>query len=73
MSLQAHKGRGGVTLRHWTASSFLFVGGSQRPGPALAGREVGDGRRLNLVASRLRLIKAQLAAPAEVGNETPSR
>jgi hypothetical protein len=55
--------RGGVTLRHWTADSVSFVGGPQRPSPALAG--LADGRRLNLVASMLKRIKAPRTAPAE--------
>ncbi len=52
-----------VTLRHWTIDRLQFVGGGQRPGPARADREEADGRRLNLnlVASKLNLIKAKLA------------
>jgi hypothetical protein len=72
MSLPPHTTRGGVTLRHWTTDSSSFVGGRQRPSPALPYGEAAEGRRLDLVASRLRLVKAQLTAGIEVANETPS-
>jgi hypothetical protein len=64
MSMQAHSARGGVTLRHWTTDSLSFMGGREQPSPALSG--LADGRRLNLVASLLKAIKAPPATPAEV-------
>jgi hypothetical protein len=63
MSNQTHIARGGVTLRHWTTDSLSFVGGRERPSPALVG--LADGRRLNLVASRLKLVKTQPTTPIE--------
>ena len=63
MSIQTHSARRGVTLRHWTIDSLSFVGGEERPSPALAG--LADGRRLNLVGSMLKLIKVQLTTPIE--------
>jgi hypothetical protein len=61
MSVQPNKTLPHVTLRHWTIDPLSFVGGRQRPGPARADREDGDGRRLNLVASKLSSIRAELA------------
>jgi hypothetical protein len=49
----------GVTLRHWTTNTALFVGGRQRQSLSSAEHALDDGRRLNLLASRLRLLKAQ--------------
>jgi hypothetical protein len=48
-----------TTLRHWTTSNHEFVGGRQRPSPGLADREAADGCRLNLVATRLKGIRAE--------------
>jgi hypothetical protein len=59
MTVQPRVARGGVTLRHWTTDDVSFVGGREGPSPGLAMRDLADGRLLNLVASRLRLIKAQ--------------
>jgi hypothetical protein len=55
MSSPMNRAGGGVTLRHWTTDSLSFVGGLERPSPALAG--LADGRRLNSVASMLKRIK----------------
>lgn len=68
MTIQTHSARGGVTLRHWTIDSLSFVGGPEQPSPALAG--LADGRRLNLVASMLNLIKTQPTSRIEVRNAT---
>ena len=59
MSAQTPRPGRGVTLRHWTTDSHLFVGGRQGPSEAWENREVTDGRRLNLVAAQLRLIREQ--------------
>jgi hypothetical protein len=50
-----------TTLRHWTTSNREFVGGRQRPGPGLADREPADGCRLNLIATKLKSIQAEIA------------
>lgn len=67
MSVQPHRARGGLTLRHWTTDSSSFVGGRQRPSPALPYSEAAQGGRLDLVASRLRLVKARLTAGTGAG------
>lgn len=56
MSISINRVGSGVTLRHWSADSLSFLGGSERPSPALA--ELADARRLNQVASMLKQIKA---------------
>jgi hypothetical protein len=63
MSLPPQGQRRGVTLRHWTADSISFVGGRERPSLALVDQEVADGRRLNLIASKLKLIRVLRAGP----------
>lgn len=58
-SAQAPKASAGVTLRHWTTSSLEFVGGRQRPKPGSDDRRAADGCRLNLVAAKLKSIRAE--------------
>lgn len=57
MSLSSHRRRG-VTLRHWTTDGVSFVGGRVTPRPAIVDQEIADSRRLNLVASKLKLLRA---------------
>lgn len=55
----------GRTIRHWTTSSPEFVGGSQRPSPALPYSERPDGPQSQLLASKLgQFRKAELARRA---------
>ncbi len=51
----------GRTLRHWTINSGEFVGGSQRPAPALPYSEQPDGGQFHLLALKLALVKSELA------------
>jgi hypothetical protein len=60
MTIQPDRTTAGVTLRHWTINSLSFVGGRQLL-PAQARWDVADGRSVNLVAARLKAIKAALA------------
>jgi hypothetical protein len=53
----------GRTLRHWTIDSRDFVGGSERPAPALPYLEQPDGDQVHLIASRLARVKSDLARP----------
>jgi hypothetical protein len=50
-----------VTLRHWTIDKFLFVGEGQQPSAGLVDREVTDGCRLNLSATKIKFILAEVA------------
>jgi hypothetical protein len=50
----------GRTLRHWTIDSREFVGGSQRPAPALPYSE-REGGQFHLLASKLARVKSELA------------
>lgn len=50
--------RAGVTLRHWTADSLTFVGGSVRPSRESSAVELADSRVLRLIASRLSRLKS---------------
>jgi hypothetical protein len=65
MSVQTHSTKRGMTLRHWTTDSAWFGGGQQRPSPALALWDLAAGRRLNLVASMLRLVRTRPTTPIE--------
>ncbi len=59
MSIAINRVSPGVTLRHWSADSVSFRGGSERPSPALSG--LTEGRRMNQVASMLKEIQAPQA------------
>ena len=61
MSSQAVYAIAGRTLRHWTIDSREFVGGSQRPAPALPYSEQPDGGQFHLLASKLARVKSDLA------------
>jgi len=61
MTNQAVHAIAGRTLRHWTVDSRDFVGGSQRPAPALSYLEQPDGDQVHLIASRLARVKFDLA------------
>lgn len=63
MSNQAVHAIAGRTLRHWTIDSRDFVGGSERPAPALPYLEQPDGDQVHLIASRLARLKSDLAHP----------
>jgi hypothetical protein len=63
VSISINRVGSGVTLRHWSADSLSFMGGSERPSPALA--ELADARRLSQVASMLKQIKAPPTPPSE--------
>ncbi len=73
LTARQDKARRVVTLRHWTTDSVLFVGGRQRPSPASSEGEAVDGCRMNLLATRLRLLKAKPTDETEIGSETLSR
>jgi hypothetical protein len=47
-------------LRHWTIDSLEFVGGAQRPAPALAYSEHADGSQADRLASKLTRVKSEL-------------
>jgi hypothetical protein len=49
--------KGWRTLRHWTTSSASFVGAQQTPCSDFSDRPAADSFRLNLLASKLRLVK----------------
>jgi|KBSSwiStaDraftv2_1062776.scaffolds.fasta_scaffold95689_2 hypothetical protein len=59
MSISISRVNPGVTLRHWSADSRSFKGGSARPGPAPAG--LTEGRRMNQVAAMLKQIRTPQA------------
>ena len=63
MRLPSHRRGQGVTLRHWTTDCISFVGGRVTPRPAFVDQEIADGRRLNLIASKLKLIRVLRAGP----------
>jgi len=63
MSVPINRSNPGVTLRHWSADSLSFMGGSERPSPALT--ELADGRRLKQMVSMLKQIKAPPAPPSQ--------
>jgi len=51
----------GRILRHWTINSRAFVGGSQRPAPALPYSEQVDGGQFHRLALKLARVKSELA------------
>jgi hypothetical protein len=61
MSSQPVHAIAGRTLRHWTIDSREFVGGSQRPAPALPYSEQPDGGQFHLLALKLARVKSELA------------
>ncbi len=66
MSVQTRDAQRGVTLRHWTTDSAWFGGGQQWPSPALTVWDLAGGRRLNLVASMLNLVKKRVTTSMEL-------
>ena len=64
MTNQTVEAISGRTLRHWTINSQEFVGGSQRPAPALPYSERPDGGQFHLLASKLGQVKSELARRA---------
>ena len=61
MSSQPGHAIAGRTLRHWTTNSREFVGGSQRPAPALPYSEQPDGGQFHRLALKLGQVKSELA------------
>jgi hypothetical protein len=61
MSSQPARAIGGRTLRHWTINSREFVGGSERPAPALLYSEQVDGGQFHRLALKLARVKSELA------------
>jgi hypothetical protein len=61
MSSQAVPAVAGRTLRHWTIDSRKSAEGSQRPAPALPYSEEPDGGPFHLLASKLAVVKSELA------------
>ena len=61
MSSQPLRAVAGHTLRHWTIDSRAFVGGSERPAPALPHGEQPRGYQFSRLASKLALVKSDLA------------
>jgi hypothetical protein len=63
MTFPQHTARQGVTLRHWTTNTALFVGGRQEPSLPSSDFALADGRSRNLLASRLKVLRAQAGEP----------
>jgi hypothetical protein len=61
MSSQPVHAIAGRTLRHWTIDSREFVGGSQRPAPAVPYSEQPDGGQFHLLALKLARVMSELA------------
>jgi hypothetical protein len=51
----------GLTLRHWSIDSGKFVGGFQKPAPALLYAEKADDGQLFRPLSKLARVKSEVA------------
>jgi hypothetical protein len=59
MTVPRRIARLGVTLRHWTTNTALFVGERNQPSLSSADHALADGRSRNLLVSKLRRLKAR--------------